>query len=84
MKVDQAIDSIRSREDFVSFVRMLLFDLRDNAEEWENNVLESYLEAIAAWVDDMEGYYQNRGEPVPEYPTWKTFAEILLAAKIYE
>jgi hypothetical protein len=32
----------------------------------------------------MEGYFKNRGEAVPEQPTWKTLAQILCAAKVYE
>ena len=37
-------------------------------EEWENRDLPSYLEAIAAWVDDMDGYYRNLGEDSPTSP----------------
>jgi hypothetical protein len=32
----------------------------------------------------MEGDYHNRGEAVPEQPSWKTLGEILVAATIYE
>jgi hypothetical protein len=39
---------------------------------------------MAAWVDDIDGYFRNRGEAVPVQPTWKTLGQILLAAKVYE
>ena len=46
--------------------------------------LPAFLEAMAAWVEDMEGYYQNRGEELPDQPRWRTLGEILLAARVYE
>ena len=75
---------IRSREDFVAFVRALSKDLRDNPTSWENSNLERYLEALGAWVEDMDGYYLNQGKPVPQQPDWKVAADMLMAAKMYE
>ena len=46
-------------------------------------MLEGWL-SLAAWAEDMDGYYLNAGGPVPEQPTWKTLADMLLAARIYE
>ena len=51
---------------------------------WENQDIKSFLEAMAGWVEDMDGYYLNKGEKPPVTPTWKTFAEMLRAATIYE
>jgi hypothetical protein len=73
-----------SREDFVQFARGLAEQFRLRPEEWENRDPASYLEAMAAWVEDMDGYYQNRGETVPSQPTWNTLRDILEAAKVYE
>jgi hypothetical protein len=42
------------------------------------------LEALAAWVEDMDGYYLNQGKAVPEKPDWKHVADMLMAAKLYE
>ncbi|WP_457785924.1 DUF7660 family protein [Streptomyces rimosus] len=33
---------------------------------WENGSLNCCLEALSAWTNDMDGYFLNRGEPVPE------------------
>jgi len=84
MNLNEQVDSIRSREDFVLFVRSLLRDFEDNPNNWQNDDLKSYLDAIAAWVDDMDGFYQNQGEPVPLQLDWKVLGQILLAAKFYE
>lgn len=32
----------------------------------------------------MEGYYLNNNLPMPESINWKIFADILIAAKMYE
>ena len=77
-------NSVRSREDFVAFVKALSKDLRDNPASWENGNLERYLEALGAWVEGMDGYYLNQGKPVPQQPDWKVAADMLLAAKMYE
>jgi hypothetical protein len=84
MTLNDQARAIQSRGDFVCFVRALLQDLDRDPGQWENLDLRSYLDALAAWVEDMDGYYQNKGEPVPEQPSWKVLGNILLAAKFYE
>jgi hypothetical protein len=82
--LDEQVKTIRSREDFIDFTRALLNDLNERPEQWGNADLLSYLEALCAWVEDMDGYYLNRGEPIPKDPNWMVFGQILLAARIYE
>jgi hypothetical protein len=77
-------DDIRTRNDLVNFLRQLSASYVNDPASWENNDLQSFLEALAAWVADMDGYYLNRNQPIPETPEWKTLAEILLAARHYE
>ncbi len=75
---------VRSREDLAQFVRTLADDLRQRPEAWENVALGPFLEAMSAWIEDMDGYYRNKGEAVPSQPEWSTLAEILAAARVYE
>lgn len=82
--LSQQADEVRSSEDLAAFVRRLAEDLRTNPEKWENDKLGSFLEAMSAWIEDMDGYFQNRGEPVPTQPDWKLFARFLSAARFYE
>jgi hypothetical protein len=84
MDLNERVNTIQQRDDFVGFVRALSVSLDDERSDWENCDLSSYLEALAAWVADMDGYYKNRGEAVPQQPTWKTLAQVLLAARVYE
>ena len=81
---NQKINEIHSKEDFVNFVELLVSNLKSNPEEWTNKTLPEYLESISSWTEDMEGYYQNNSIPIPENVDWKVFANILIAAKMYE
>jgi hypothetical protein len=75
---------VHSRADLARFVRALAQDLKEGPEPWQNAELGPFLEAMSAWIDDMDGYYQNKGESVPIRPEWRTLAEILAAARVYE
>ena len=77
-------DQIHSREEFVAFVRDLSKDFRDNNATWDNDTVELYLDALAAWVADMDGYYKNTGESAPIDINWKFIAMIINVAKYYE
>lgn len=84
MNLNREVNDIQSRADFVLFVRSLLQHFRQNPQDWENRDIEAYLDAIAAWTEDMDGFYQNQEKPVPQQPDWRLFGQILLAAKYYE
>lgn len=84
MQLKDRVEAIQSRADLVRFLEALAEDLRSRPEDWENNTLENYLEALSSWVDDSDGYYRNRGVAIPVTPTWKNIGEMLLAATMYE
>jgi len=84
MDLKNTVDSVRSREDFVRFIVALRHDLAAHPEEWQHLTLDDFLESLFAWVQDMDGYYQNNNLPVPTTPNWKNVAEMMLAAKYYE
>ncbi|OTG79644.1 hypothetical protein B9T33_10900 [Acinetobacter sp. ANC 5054] len=87
-KLNEAVEKISTKEDFLEFTQILMEDLSLN--KWENNNLADYLEGVNSWVDDMEGYFEN----MKDFDTlekinknqldWKIFAKILLAATMYE
>ncbi|GAA5504553.1 hypothetical protein Dxin01_04331 [Deinococcus xinjiangensis] len=72
------IGLIATREDFALYVSNL------SREEEASPEIASFLEAMSAWTEDMDGYYANRGEEIPEMPSWRMFAEIVTAALSYE
>lgn len=77
-------NAIRTREELAAWVKNLSEEFRANPNSWDNNNLESFLDAMAAWIEDMDGYYLNHKQPVPTTPEWKTLALILAAARYYE
>jgi hypothetical protein len=84
MLANGAFSAIQARADFLALLRALVQELREKPETWENNTLPLFLEATAAWTEDMDGYYQNQGRAVPDQPTWQVLAEMFLAARVYE
>ncbi|MBM9502563.1 hypothetical protein JWG44_20110 [Leptospira sp. 201903071] len=80
----EEINSIKGKDDFIEFIFKLSNDFRDNTSEWINQDIESFLEALARWVEDSDGYYQNIGIIQPKAPDWKSIAEMFIAAKYYE
>ncbi|MBA3238185.1 MAG: hypothetical protein H0T62_07565 [Parachlamydiaceae bacterium] len=77
-------NKIKPKKDFTSFVYDFSQDYYNNPKSWENKDLGTFLSAIAGWVEDMDGYYINQGQAVPEEPNWQIIADMLGAAKIYE
>lgn len=75
---------INSRENLVQFIQALVLDFHNDPDSWENNDISRFLVSLGAWVEDMNGYYLNKGDSVPQCPDWKNVGEMLLAAKIYE
>lgn len=78
------VKTIQTKKDFVNFLRALKNDYLENLSSWENKDIETFLEAMACWVEDMDGFYINQRLQVPEKPDWKVFADILMGGKLYE
>jgi hypothetical protein len=84
MNLNTKARAVNSRDQFVDFLNALRQDAVTHPEEWQNKTLDEFLEALSAWVHDMDGYYKNNNQPVPTSPDWKNVAEMMLAAKFYE
>ena len=76
--------NIITKNDLANFVKTLSQEARSPSKGWENDDLPSFLEAMAAWIEDMDGYYENRREQSLRQPSWQTIGEILKAATLYE
>ena len=75
---------VRSRTELLTFVRKLHERYVADRDAWENNSLDRFLEALAAWIDDLPGWFRNRGQDEPEQPDWGLVADMLTAATMYE
>jgi hypothetical protein len=76
---------IRTKEDFTTFLYLLMRNFREHPEEWENTSLEHYLQGLCGFAEGIEGYYANTGAGADmTTPGWRVFADMLLAARVYE
>ena len=83
--LDKAIDAISNPTELAIFIKKLRQNLIDDSNSWENINLSDFLDALASWTEDMDGYYKNTDQVERlDQPDWKTFAEMLMAARIYE
>ncbi|KXZ63640.1 DUF7660 family protein [Acinetobacter venetianus] len=83
--LDKAIDAISSHIELAIFIQKLRQNLIDDPNGCENINLADFLDALASWTEDMDGYYKNTDQVDHlAQPDWKTFAEMLMAARIYE
>lgn len=84
MELHEHAQRVQTKADLVEFVRALIDDHERERARWENETLPRYLDALASWVEDSDGYYRNQGRPIPLQPSWRDVAEMLYAAAIYE
>jgi len=80
---EQLVENIKTRQDLVEFLEVLIADYKANSEDWENVTLENYLEAMASWIGSMDAVYKNTSRTLPANPGWQEFANMLLAATMY-
>lgn len=74
----------RHKDRLVAVVRELLADWSAGAPaNWANRTVPDYLEALARWLQDCDGYYANRGQRVP-WDGWQGVADAMRAATTYE
>lgn len=73
------------RKSFIEFLYLLRENLINNPENWENKTLPEFLEALASYTEDIQGYYDNmKLNKNSDIAEWSIFADILKGAKIYE
>lgn len=84
MTLVECAESVQTREDFVAFLEALRGELAADPGAWNNRDLPSYLEAMSAWTQDMDGYYASTGKELSNLSPWRVLADIMMAARIYE
>ncbi len=62
----------------------LVRDWNANRETWTNQTAGDFVEALAGWLTDMDGYYQHTGTTAAAEPPWRVIADALRAARCYE
>jgi len=86
MDVEDKIENIKTKRDFIDFLNALSKDRCENENEWANQAVEDYLESVASWVEDMdiESYCKSNNLSMPNNESWRFIAELFYVGKIYE
>lgn len=74
MDIYDKANQIKSQQDFISFLKLLSENLKNDSSDWDNDSLDTFLEGLHGYCGDIE----------VTNPDWKTFAQVLLAARVYE
>jgi len=85
MKTNISLEKVTDRQSFIEFCMSLKTDFDNDNEAWENNTLSDFLEALSAYAEGVQGYYDNFNINInADVPSWRTFATILMGATVYE
>ena len=76
--------NVVTRQDAIDVVLAMAEDLEAHPDSWENATLRRFLEALAASMEGVEHAYTNEGRSLPEQPSWRLLAELLVMASGYE
>ena len=99
MNLNDLLEQVNSKQTFLRFARALADDFADEQEKeaanptpwlgvvqgpngWYNFTVNAFLEQMCTWAQQTSA---TTDKPmVPEQPSWKSFAEMLIMGKEYE
>lgn len=71
------LGKIKSKEDFLHFMEFFKKSI-------SNLSVQEYLESVVSWTEDMEGYYKNTNQEIPQNINWDFIATLFYVGSIYE
>ena len=71
------LGNIKNKKDFLQFMELF-------GKNIENISIQEYLESVSSWVEDMEGYYKNTNQEIPNNINWDFIATLFYVGSIYE
>ena len=77
---NEEVHTIQSRQDLARFLLRLSRDCQEDADSWQHDKVECYLEAIATWLQESQA--DPTGQDCEN--EWQTVAKCFLVGKYYE
>ncbi|MBD5142151.1 MAG: hypothetical protein HDT22_00830 [Ruminococcus sp.] len=77
MEYVKLLGNIKNKKDFLQFMELF-------GKNIENISIQEYLESVSSWVEDMEGYYKNTNQEIPNNINWDFIATLFYVGSIYE
>ena len=86
--LESSVELVSDKTSFIAFLGVLISDYQKNQDAWENQTLGAFLESMQGWLEDMDlnEYYERieSREVMNESVNWRVFADVLVAATLYE
>lgn len=82
--MNEFLRNVHSKAELLVFINVLIKDLNELPEKWEDMPVIAYLESIQSWIMDMEGFYINTKQDNPKEVNLNFIATLLYVGKIYE
>lgn len=57
--MNEFLRNVHSKAELLVFINVLIKDLNELPDKWEDMPVIAYLESIQSWIMDMEGFYIN-------------------------
>jgi hypothetical protein len=76
--------AIQTKHELAEFVYQLASQIRSGAIPLDNYTVPNYLEALAACVDNFDGFYINRGIAPESISPYQLIADALDSATVYD
>lgn len=82
-KLHDALDHLKTRDDFVRFVELLIVSYTEESSPWVNASIESFLAALAQAAKQLEAYYDTPVEAAQNVasPNWEAIGGMLFTAR---
>lgn len=81
VQLHDRLEAVTDEATFLDFVRALAADRQLDAEGWENDSIDGFLESASSWAEDSN-FGARQG--LSSASLWKKFAVFLYCGKIYE
>jgi hypothetical protein len=76
---------ISDRISFIAFINTLQKEIVEETTIHKNISTVDFLEALSRYAEDIQQYYDNTAQNInADIPTWRTFADLLKGASMYE
>ncbi len=72
---------VTTKQEFINFLEIVIEDCKKITNQIPHY---SYLESIQSWVEDMDGYYENTNQQVPNNIDWNFIPTLFWMGNIYE
>lgn len=73
----EMLGKIKNKSDFLKFMQLYIPTIEDLS-------IRDYLESVASWVEDMDGYYKNTNQEMPQNINWDFISTLFYVGSIYE